>query len=77
MPDEWSCKHFSLSNALDDRPADLPHLLRRFSDELERRAIEPADVLNLIVSSETTGEGLWWSVTVYWSPTDQSIAGLS
>ena len=68
MPDTWTCHHFSLSNALDDRPGDLPHLLRRVADEIERRQILAMDLLDVTISQETTADGPWWAVTVYWSP---------
>jgi len=67
MPEPWFVRHFSLANARDDKPDDLPHLLRRVADEIDSRSIEPMDLRDLTVSSEITGDGPWWSVTVYWS----------
>ena len=64
---EFECRHFSLANARDDRPSDLPHLLRRVSDEMDVRSIKPMDVLDLTISQEMTEDGPWWSATVYWS----------
>jgi hypothetical protein len=63
----WLSKHFSLSNAMEDRPSDLPHLLRRVADELEIRRIAAQDLLDVTISSEMREFGPWWSVTVYWS----------
>ena len=51
----------------DDRPSDLPHLLRRVADEMDVRSIKPMDVLDLTISQEMTEDGPWWSATVYWS----------
>jgi hypothetical protein len=68
MSDTYSCRHFSLNNATNDRPDDLPHLLRRLAAEIEAQAIQAEDILDLTVSQETTGDGPWWSVTLYWSP---------
>lgn len=68
MSESWTCQRFSLANAIDDRPNDLPHLLRRVADEMERQQVRPMDVLDLTVSSEMTADGPWWSVTLYWSP---------
>lgn len=59
--------HFSLANPVDDRPDDLPHLLRRIADAIEQRGIGPMDILDLTISKEITGDGPWWSVTLYWS----------
>ncbi len=66
----FECQHFSLANAHDDRPSDLPRLLRRIADEIEAREIAPMEILDLTISQETTEDGPWWSVTVYWSPND-------
>jgi hypothetical protein len=41
MAEPWLCHHFSLANAVDDRPTDLPHLLRRVADEIDARQIKP------------------------------------
>ena len=71
MPDSWTAWHFSLSNAVDDRPTDLPHLLRRVADEIERQRIDPMDVLDVTVSMEMTADGPWWAAAVYWSPDTQ------
>jgi hypothetical protein len=68
MPNTWFCNHFSLANAHDDGPSDLPHLLRRLAAEIEQRKIEPLEILDLTVSKEITGNGPRWSGTVYWSP---------
>ena len=67
MEDTWSCNHFSLANAVDDRPYDLPHLLRRVADAIDKRGIEPMEIQDLVVSKELDGDGPWWSVTLYWS----------
>jgi hypothetical protein len=65
---EYSSRHFSLTNALDGRPADLPHLLRRVADEIEKYGIDPMKLLDVTISQEMTADGPWWSATVYWSP---------
>jgi hypothetical protein len=57
MTDMWSCQHFSLSNAVGDRPDDLPHLLRRVADEMEKQGVQPMDVLDLTVASQMTADG--------------------
>jgi hypothetical protein len=65
---QFECLHFSLTNAREDRPSDLPHLLRRIADEIDARAIKPIEILDLTISQEITEDGPWWSVTLYWSP---------
>lgn len=65
--DEWTSQHFSLANALDDRPSDLAHLLRRVADEIDERHIGAMDLLDVTISSQMTADGPWWSATVYWS----------
>ena len=66
----WSSRHFSLANARDDRPSDLPHLLRRVATAIEDHAITADELLDVTVSSEITAHGPWWSATVYWSPNE-------
>jgi hypothetical protein len=60
--------HFSLANPRDDGATDLPRLLRRLADEIERRGIRPMEVITLTISEEITEEGPWWSGTLVWSP---------
>jgi len=66
--DEWTCRHFSLANPAGPTRTDLPLLLRRIADEIERRKIDPMQILDLTVSSEISEAGPEWSVTLYWSP---------
>lgn len=66
--ENWSARHFSLANALDDRPIGLSHLLRRVADEIDARGISAMEILDVTVSHEMTADGPWWSVSVYWSP---------
>jgi hypothetical protein len=55
--DSWPARMFSLSNAKDDRPDDLPHLLRRLADNIEALQVNPMNVLDLTVSFEMTTDG--------------------
>jgi hypothetical protein len=67
----FACRHFSLRNALEDRPADLPHLLRRMADAIEAEGIVSNDILGVTVSNEVHEEvedGYWWAMSIYWSP---------
>ena len=70
MTDKWSCQHFSLANPLRRGATDLPKLLRRVATEIEKRDIGPMDLLDL------TGDGPWWSATIYWSPDGPADEGL-
>lgn len=63
----WTCHHFSMSNPADDGAGDLPRLLRRVGEEIEARAIRAVDIQDITVSQQITGDGPWWSVTLYWS----------
>ncbi|HEY5455966.1 MAG TPA: hypothetical protein VIJ96_10890 [Acidothermaceae bacterium] len=67
MTDQWSCSQFSISNARDDSTSDLPALLRRLAAEIERREISPTDILDVTIANEITGDGPWWSGSVYWA----------
>ena len=67
----YDCRCFSLSNALDDRPADLPHLLRRMADAIDAEGILGTDILDVTVSNEVdedVGDGSGWRMSIYWSP---------
>ena len=68
MPEDSTCRHFSVANPRNDGPSDLPKLLRRLADDLELAEIDPVKVLDLTISEEMTEDGPWWSATVYWSP---------
>ena len=67
MSDTWTCHHFSLANPVEDGADDLPKLLRRLADEIERLEIAAIEILDLTVSQEITADGPWWSASVYWS----------
>ncbi len=71
----WTSCHFSLANPRDDGSTDLPKLLRRMADEIEKLDIDPMDILDLTVSQEITEDGPWWSATLYWSPDDGEPEG--
>ena len=68
---QYDCRHFSVNNALDDRPADLPHLLGRMADTIEAEGILGTDILDVTVSNEIHEDvevGSWWSMPICWSP---------
>jgi hypothetical protein len=46
MAEWWTTRHFSLCNGKRD-PTNLPSLLRRVADEIERMRIRPKELLDL------------------------------
>ena len=64
----WPVLHFGLANAIDDKPTDLPHLLRRVAQKLEDLAVAPMAIGDLVIHSEIHEDGPHWSATLYWSP---------
>lgn len=64
----YKCRHFSLANAKGKHETDLPRLLRRVAAQIDELGIKPMEILDVTVSSDITGNGPWWSVTVYWAP---------
>ena len=64
---EFECRHFSLANARDDRPSDLPICSGAWQTRWTSVRSSPMDVLDLTISQEMTEDGPWWSATVYWS----------
>lgn len=67
-PSEWLMYHFSLTNPKGRRQGDLPLLLRRVAKEIEQ--IDGAEVQDLVMHSEITHRGPWYSLTVYYSLPD-------
>jgi hypothetical protein len=56
------------SNPSGPDQGDVPALLRKVADHLERS--EPIDVLDLTYHAAVTTHGLWPSVTVYYAPAE-------
>jgi hypothetical protein len=69
--EDWSCRHFSLSNPAGRTASDLPRLLRREASSIADRGIMPMDILDVTISQEMTADGPWRSATVYWQPDDR------
>lgn len=73
MPNpSWPSRHLSLANALDDRPTDLPHLLRRMAQQIDELKLNPMEIGDLVVHSEMREDGPWWSITLYWQASDDA-----
>jgi hypothetical protein len=64
-PDHWTAGSFSVANPKGRRQGDLPRLLRGVAQELD--ALGDAEVHDLVLHTETTSRGPWYSVTVYYS----------
>lgn len=41
------------------------------ADLIDDAGIRSVEILDLIVESEITENGPWWSATLYWSPDDE------
>jgi hypothetical protein len=59
----WTAEHFSQANPAGPGQHDLPSLLRRVAESVE--AIGPIEVQDLILHTEVTENGPWYSLTVY------------
>ena len=60
----WTAEHFSQANPKGPGQENVPALLRRVADTLER--LGEVEIQDLILHSEITGDGSDWpSITVY------------
>jgi hypothetical protein len=57
--------HFSQANPRGPGQDDVPSLLRRVAATLE--GIPDLNVMDLVLHDEMTGDGSWYSLTVYYS----------
>lgn len=65
----YPSRHFSLCNPQGPEVTNLPLLLRRLANEIERADIARDDLLDVTLSNdEFTDDGFCWRATVYWSP---------
>ncbi|GGM55665.1 hypothetical protein GCM10011608_45670 [Micromonospora sonchi] len=68
-PESWTIRHFSQANPVGPGQDSVSALLRRIADSIdERPGIEVQDV---VLHSEVTADGDWWSATVYFH--DRSV----
>jgi hypothetical protein len=58
-----TAEHFSQANPAGPGQDDIPSLLRRVAESVE--AIGPVEVHDLILHTEVTDNGPWYSLTVY------------
>ena len=64
-PEHWIAHHFSLANPKGRRQGDLPRLLRDVAEEVE--ALDDAEIYDLVLHTDSTARGPWYSVTVYYA----------
>jgi hypothetical protein len=64
--DEFDVKYTNLCNPLGPQANDLALLLRRFADHLEAMAMDPGDLLHVVVADQITEYGSWWDITAYY-----------
>jgi hypothetical protein len=67
-PGSWTARHFSQANPAGRGQGDVPSLLRRVADTIE--GLGPVEVQDLVLHNEVTAEGLWPSLTVYFTSDD-------
>ena len=58
-----TAEHFSQANPAGPGQDDIPSLLRRVAESVE--ALGPVEVQDLILHTEMTDNGPWYSLTVY------------
>ena len=64
----YASRHFTMRNPHGPDVENLPMLLRRLADEIERVGIPNDDLLDVTFSNdELTDDGYCWRATVYWS----------
>jgi len=66
MTDEtpaWSIETFSQANPQGPGQDDVPALLRRVADTLEK--LGPIEVVDLVLHNEVTEHGDWYDLAVY------------
>jgi hypothetical protein len=63
MPDSWTVRHFSQSNPSGDGQGDVPRLLCRVADSIEK--LGAVEVQDITFGEEITEDGRWPHLTVY------------
>jgi predicted nuclease with RNAse H fold len=61
----WTVEHFSQANPKGPGQADVPALLRRVANSIED--LDHVEIQDLILHTETTAEGPWHNLTVYYT----------
>ncbi len=63
MPESWSCRHFTQANPRGQDQGNVPRLLRTVAGTIEE--FNTIEVQDIVFQTETTAEGPWCSMTVY------------
>lgn len=63
-PAAWTVRHFSQANPRGHGQDDVPALLRRVATTIA--GLGPIDVQDIVLHTEVTAEGPWYSITVYY-----------
>ena len=66
--ESWAVRHFSQANPRGPGQDDVPALLRRVADSIER--LGPVEVQDVTFGTEVTEDGPWYSLTVYFHEQD-------
>lgn len=64
-PESWNAEHFSQANPEGPGQDDVPALLRRVAETLE--SCGRIEVQDLVIHHEVTEDGMWPSITVYFT----------
>ena len=64
----WDVRHFSQANPRGQGQGDVPALMRRVADSIEK--LGPVEVQGIVFSTEITEDGGWPSMTVYFHPAE-------
>ncbi|MEU3605979.1 hypothetical protein AB0E83_11060 [Streptomyces sp. NPDC035033] len=63
-PEHWTVRHFSQANPAGPGCDSVPALLRRLADTIDE--LGPAEIQDVVISSEMTEHGPWRAGTVYY-----------
>jgi hypothetical protein len=66
-PESSTVHHFSQANPAGPGQDSVPALLRRVADTIEQ--FGSVEIQDLVLHSEVTADGDWWSATVYFYDT--------
>ena len=61
---KWTINHFSQANPKGAGRGDVPRLLRRVADTIEK--LGKVEIQDIVMHSEITESGDWYSMTVYY-----------
>ncbi|MFB4314943.1 hypothetical protein [Actinomadura sp. 21ATH] len=68
MTNSWPIRHFSQANPAGPGQGDVPALLRRVADSIEK--LGAVEVQDLVIHQEINADGPLVSATVYFHPAE-------